>query len=73
MAPSSLSCGVWTWLLCSTWNLSALTKDQTHVPCTARGFLTTGPPGKSLPICFNRDMLNCGLISFPSNPVIFHF
>ena len=29
------------------WDLSSLTRDQTHVPFIGRGVLTTGPPEKS--------------------------
>ena len=35
------------WLhLHSMWNLSSLTRDQTHTPALESGVLTTGPPGK---------------------------
>jgi len=30
------------------WDLSSLTRDPTHIPCLHSGFLTMGPPGKSL-------------------------
>ena len=42
-------CCPWAWLLCSLWDLSSLTRDQTWIPCTTlNGLLATGPPGKSL-------------------------
>ena len=34
--------------LCSLWNLSFPTKDQTHAPCIGSAALTTEQPGKSL-------------------------
>ena len=38
--PSGLSsCGGWALLLCSIWNVSTLTRDQTHLPCIARWIL----------------------------------
>ena len=30
------------------WDLSSLTRDQTHAPCSRSSVLTTGPPGKFL-------------------------
>ena len=33
---------------CGMWDFSCPTRDQTHVLCIGSGFLTTGPPGKSL-------------------------
>ena len=30
------------------WDLSSLTRDQTHTPCIGSAILTTRPPGKSL-------------------------
>ena len=38
---------------------SSWTRDYTHVPCIGGGFLTTGPPGKSLVLnilntCFHK-------------------
>ena len=30
------SCSVWVQLLCSMWDLSSLTRDQSHAPCIAR-------------------------------------
>ena len=35
-------------LACGIWDLSSQTSDQTWVPESTGGFLTTGPPGKSL-------------------------
>ena len=31
-------CAAWAQLLCSVWDLSSLTRDPTHVPCTAGQF-----------------------------------
>ena len=50
---SSATGGLSSWsrgLSCSRGmcNLSSLTRGRAHIPCTAGGFLTTGPPGKSL-------------------------
>ena len=42
------SCGTWAQLLCSIWNPSSPTRDRTPSPALQDGFLTTGPPGKSL-------------------------
>ena len=33
------SCGAWTWLLCSMWGLSSLTRGQACVPCTGKRIL----------------------------------
>jgi len=33
------------------WDLSSLTRGQTHVPTLEGRFLTTGPPGKSHTLC----------------------
>ena len=33
------SCGTWSWLPCSMWGLSSLTRDQTCIPCIARWIL----------------------------------
>ena len=32
----------------SMWDLSSLTRDRTHTPCSGSIVLTTGPPGDSL-------------------------
>ena len=34
------SCEAWAQLSCSVWDLSVLTKDCTHVPCTGRRILS---------------------------------
>ena len=39
------------------WNLSFLTRDWTHSPCSECGFLTTRPPGKSLFLAFLNSAL----------------
>ena len=39
-SPQILSCGTWAQLLCSTWDLSSLTRDRTQVPCTSRQTLS---------------------------------
>ena len=33
------SCGKQAWLLCGMWDLSSLTRDQTHIPCIRRKIL----------------------------------
>ena len=33
------SCGMWSYLLHSMWDLNSLTRNQTHVPCIARQIL----------------------------------
>lgn len=37
------------------WDLSSMTRDQTHAPCSTSVVLTTGPPGKSPIISFLAD------------------
>ena len=37
---------------CSMWDLSSPTRDATIPPALERGFLTSGPPGKSQPHLF---------------------
>ena len=34
-------------VLCTMWEFSSLTRDQSHTPCTGSAVLTTGPPGRS--------------------------
>ena len=50
-----LSCGEWAQLPCGMWNLSSLTRDQTHVPSIERRFLITGPLGQSQKKNFNKE------------------
>ena len=45
------SCGVQAWLLCRMWNLPRL-GIKPMPPALAGGFLTTGPPGKSVKSVF---------------------
>ena len=42
------SCGLRAYLLCVMWNLSSLTRNQTHVAALQDRFLTADPPRKSL-------------------------
>ena len=48
------SCGAWTWLFCGMWDLPG-PKIEPVSPALAGGFLTTGPPRKSLPEAFLKS------------------
>ena len=37
---------------CGIWDLSSLSRAQTHAPCSGGTVLITGPPGKSLNFFF---------------------
>ena len=47
------SCSAQAYLPCSMWNFPS--RDWTHVPALAGRFLTTGPPGKSMPCYLLRE------------------
>ena len=49
---SSSRCSL-PWLPCGNWDLSSLARDWTHISCIGTQFLATGPPKKSLDICFD--------------------
>ena len=46
----------WAKLSCGMWDLSSLTRDGTESPVLEDGFLTTGPPGKSMVILSIGDI-----------------
>jgi len=48
-------------MLSGLWDLSSLTRDQTHAPCNGKCWvLTSGPPGKSwIETFFTGEMLEC--------------
>ena len=50
------SCGTRAQLLCSTWDLSSLTRNQTCSPNLGSTVSTTGPPGKAP----HQWFLKCG-------------
>ena len=46
------------WLLCSTWDLSSLTRDRTHIPCNARQILNYCHSGSSGKRKFKKFIYN---------------
>ena len=47
------------------WNLSSLTRDQTHTPCIGGRFLTTGLPGKSFFFRFSLCWISTSIRVIP--------
>ena len=54
------SWGAWAWLRCSVWDLSSLTRDRTHLPCTGRQILNPGPRGVPSPSISENHWLVSG-------------
>ena len=54
-------CCCFTYFLaaCCMQNLSSLTRDQTHIPCSENRVLTTGPPGNSPHMVFFSCHITC--------------
>ena len=52
---------------CGIWDLSSLSRAQTHAPCSGGTVLITGPPGKSLNFFFFLSFLTC---FFPGGSVV---
>ena len=49
---------------------SSPTRDQTRASCTARQFLTAGPPGKSLPFPVERRVFLSGSVYWSAQAII---
>ena len=73
------SCGIEAQLPFGVWDFSSLISDWTPNPTAQGGFLTTGPPGRSLKISFLKTEITsliCGVTSMyswvhlPSHTVI---
>ena len=52
------NCGMWAQFLCSMQDLSSLTRDWTHIPCTARQILNRWTTREVPRLSFNINLFN---------------